>query len=520
MKKKLAVLLCSVLCVSAFTGCSRTELAYLQMSQDLMNTMSSCVVEGSVQADVDFDALYEFKDDVAKATHVNIFGGNSEQNAFSGQKKLTVTYDMNMNIDALEYDMAFDVNYDGKTYDFGKMYYSLQKGVYVTSDTLWNIYQLYRELYAGDMDQYMVSDAYAEDLKDILAEERYIELLSAEDLTGVDMEEAVPQQDMKKLFDAAITFYKDMLEGFETGMVKEINGGYRIKADGRQAAQLLADFLYFAADNPDRIIDATEAYMTAVMDAVDAGSAEEIEMAKAEMESVFMMARESREDFVAAASQMGQLLESMMQDPGVAMMLDGFHYVGTVKKAYGDFVSTTAYTLEHEGEMICSLVTDSVMKKADAQIFFPARSMTLDELKGNLADLENKYNPVTGVSVTWGSFGENEYADIITMRSLDEVVYFHSGYNWSEIIIENGRAYLPLRVITESLGEEVGWENSTKTPYVMQNGERIDMRGKLQDDRAFVGIRDFEKLGYTVTYTFHKDEFDSLFDYKEVRIEK
>ena len=58
MKKKLAVLLCSVLCVSAFTGCSRTELAYLQMSQDLMDTMSSCVVEGSVQADVDFDALY------------------------------------------------------------------------------------------------------------------------------------------------------------------------------------------------------------------------------------------------------------------------------------------------------------------------------------------------------------------------------------------------------------------------------------------------------------------------------
>ena len=154
------------------------------------------------------------------------------------------------------------------------------------------------------------------------------------------------------------------------------------------------------------------------------------------------------------------------------------------------------------------------------RIFFPARSMTLDELKGNLADLENKYNPVTGVSVTWGSFGENEYADIITMRSLDEVVYFHSGYNWSEIIIENGRAYLPLRVITESLGEEVGWENSTKTPYVMQNGERIDMKGKLQDDRAFVGIRDFEKLGYTVTYTFHKDEFNSLFDYKEALIEK
>ena len=42
MKKKLAALLCGVMCVTAFTGCSRTELAYLKMSKDLMDTMSSC----------------------------------------------------------------------------------------------------------------------------------------------------------------------------------------------------------------------------------------------------------------------------------------------------------------------------------------------------------------------------------------------------------------------------------------------------------------------------------------------
>ena len=87
-------------------------------------------------------------------------------------------------------------------------------------------------------------------------------------------------------------------------------------------------------------------------------------------------------------------------------------------------------------------------------------------------------------------------------------------------MVENGRAYLPLRMIAEILGEEVVWENSTKTPYVMQDGQRIDMKGKLKDGRAFVGIRDFEKLGYTVTYTAHKDPFDSIFDYKEVLIEK
>ena len=236
---------------------------------------------------------------------------------------------------------------------------------------------------------------------------------------------------------------------------------------------------------------------------------------------MFAEARASRDDFIAAARQMAVLAESLMQYPGADIVLDGFDYVGTVKKVNGGFDSVAAYTVKHNGKTVCKLVTDSMMKKADVQIFFPVKSMTVEELEGKLAKLEDKYNPVTGVSVTWGMYdGGSDYADIRTMRSTAEGAYFGINYNWSDMIVENGRAYLPLRVIAEMLGEEVGWENSTKTPYVMQDGQRIDMQGKLQEGRAFVGIRDFEKLGYTVTYTAHKDPFDSIFDYKEVLIEK
>ncbi|WP_458408400.1 stalk domain-containing protein [Anaerotignum sp.] len=517
MKKKLAALLCGVMCVTAFTGCSRTELAYLKMSSDLMDTMTSCAVEGTMQADIDFDALDIMLDDVAKATGVENDGAD---NGLDGKKSLKVDYDMNMKIDTLEYDMAFDVTYNGKSYDLGKLYYSLDKGVYVTSDTLWGAYQIYGDM-AGAKDQYIMSEAFAQDFKEILAEERYIELVSMEQLTGVNMDAVMPEQNMTELYDAVYTFYEDVLDGFETGMVKEINGGYQIKANGHEVAQLLADLLHFVADNPDQVIDATEAYMMAVMDSVEVGTPEETAAAKAEMAALFAEGRASRDDFVAAAEQMAVLVESLMQYPGADIVLDSFDYVATVKKAGNSYDSVAAYTVKHDGKMVCSLVTDSVLKKEDVQIFFPVTAMTVEELEGKLAKLEDKYNPVTGVSVTWGMYGGgSDYADIHTMRSVAEGAYFGSNYNWSEMIIENGRAYLPLRVIAETLGEEVGWENSTKTPYVVQNGERIDMKGKLQNDRAFVGIRDFEKLGYTVTYMSHKDEFDSYFDYKEVVIEK
>lgn len=518
MKKKLAALLCAIMCVTAFTGCSRTELAYLKMSSDLMETMSSCVVEGTMQADIDFDAYQNMASDVAKATGVEYY---AEDNGLNGKKSLKVDYDMNMNIDTLEYDMAFDVTYNGKTYDLGKLYYSLDKGVFVTSDTLWGAYQMYGDLVDGNTDKYIMSEAFAQDFKAILAEERYIELVSVEQLTGVDMDAVMPEQNMTELYDAVFTFYEDVLDGFETGMVKEINGGYQIKANGHEVAQLLADLLHFVADNPDQVIDATEAYMMAVMDSVDAGTPEETAAAKAEMAYLFAEGRASQNDFVAAAEQMAVMVESLMQYPGADIVLDSFNYLATVKKAGDSFDSVAAYTVKHDGKTVCSLVTDSVLKSKDVQIFFPVKGMTADELKDKLAKLENKYNPVTGVSVTWGMYGgESDYADIHTMRSNAEGSYFGSNYNWSELIIEDGRAYLPLRMIAETLGEEVGWENSTKTPYVVQDGERIDMKGKLQDDRAFVGIRDFEKLGYTVTYTSHKDAFDSYFDYKEVVIEK
>lgn len=518
MKKKLAALLCGVMCVTAFTGCSRTELAYLKMSKDLMDTMSSCKVEGTMQADIDFDAFENMMGDVAKATGVE---NEPVETGMNGKKSLKVDYDMNMNIDTLEYDMAFDVTYNGKNYDLGKLYYSLNKGVFVTSDTLWGAYQMYGDLVDGYEDQYIMSDAFAQDFKAVLAEDKYIELVSVEQLTGVDMESVVPEQNMSELYDAVFTFYEDVLDGFETGMVKEINSGYQIEANGREVAQLLADLLHFVADNPDQVIDATEAYMMAVMDSVETGTPEETAAAKAEMAALFAEGRASQNDFVAAAEQMAVMVESLMQYPGADIVLDSFNYVATVKKAGDSFNSVAAYTVKHDGKMVAKLVTDSVMQKDDVQIFFPVKGITMDELNEKLAKLEDKYNPVAGVSVTWGMYGgESDYADIHTMRSVAEGSYFGSNYNWSDLIIENGRAYLPLRLIAETLGEEVGWENSTKTPYVMQDGERIDMKGKLQDGRAFVGIRDFEKLGYTVTYMSHKDEFDSYFDYKEVVIEK
>lgn len=508
MKKKLAALMCGLMCVTAFTGCSNTELAYLKMNSDLLDTMAACRVEGTMQADIDFDAMQDFMADISEAVYGESYPAAENESGLSGQKSVTVDYDMNMNIDTLEYDMSFDVTYDGRAYDLGTMYYSMSKGVYVTSDTVMGVYQMAESFMEGYEEQYIFSDAFEKDLKEILAKDKYIELVSMEYLTGVDLESAVPEQNMADVYDAALKFYEDVLDGFETGMVKQVSGGYKIEADGRQAAQLLADMLYFIAENPEQVIDATETYMMTVMDNVQAGSAEETELAKQEMAAMFAEARASQDDFIAAANQFAVLIEQAMADVSVGMVLDSFDYVATVKKVGSGFAAVEAYSVTHEGRDVCRLVTESTTKSAPVNVNFPASGMSVDELKGKLAVLENeKYNPVTGVSVSWGWYGESDYADLHALRSVAEGVFFNNDYDWTEMTIKDGRAYLPLRTIGEILGEEVGWDKAARTAYVLQDGEKVEMNGLLQDGRTFVGIRDFEKLGYAVTYTSFEDGF-------------
>ncbi|MGN0135102.1 stalk domain-containing protein [Anaerotignum sp.] len=500
MKKKLAALLCGVMCTGAFTGCSSTELAYLKMSRDLLDTMESCKVEGTIRADVDFDAMQGFVKDVAKATKGELDGASLYTEGMpTGKKAVTVSYDMNMNISTLEYDMAFDVSYEGKKYDLGTLYYSLNDGVYVTSDTIWGVYQMAGDMMEAEPNGYMFSDAFAKDLKAVLAEDPYIELVSMEDMTGVDMEGAMPQNNMGDLYDAVMTFYEDVLDGFETGMVKEIPGGYAIQANGQEVAQLLVDLLDFVAKNPDQVIDATEAYMNAVMEQVQAGTPEETAAAKQEMAEFFAEARASQDDFVEAAADMSTFLKETMQDKSVAAVLNSFTYKAEVKKTDNGFNSTASYDMTNKGKKVLSVTTDSVMKKSAVKVTMPKKAVSMDDLNGKLAALENKYNPVNGVTMSWGWDGTNSEADLYKMR--EEAVYFGNDYEWTDLIVKDGRAYLPLRVICDALGENVGWENATKTPYVLQDGQRIDMKGLLQDGRAFVGVRDFEKLGYTVSYT-------------------
>ena len=67
MRRKLASVLCTLLCLTAFTGCSADEVGYLQMSVDMMKGMEVSETTGEAEITLDFDAMKTFAADAMLA---------------------------------------------------------------------------------------------------------------------------------------------------------------------------------------------------------------------------------------------------------------------------------------------------------------------------------------------------------------------------------------------------------------------------------------------------------------------
>ena len=67
-------------------------------------------------------------------------------------------------------------------------------------------------------------------------------------------------------------------------------------------------------------------------------------------------------------------------------------------------------------------------------------------------------------------------------------------------ILKNNYNYFPMRQISELFGENVVWDKATGEIYVSRDGKKIDMSGFIVNNRTYVKLRDFEKLGYKIDY--------------------
>lgn len=512
MRKKIAALLCAVMCIGSFAGCSSTELGYLQMSADMLNKLEVCEASGKVNVDLDVDAMKEYVADISKAageTEETTKESLKELEGITGKKSVVVDYSLKMDMNTLAYYLDMNVTYGGKKYDMGDMYYSMTDGVYVSGNTVWGMYQLTKDMMGTNEKSYLMDENFAKELKTALDQSKYISLISMDELgmTKEQMSEIVPKGGFGDLYASVMEFYKNAFSGFTTNMVSEVSGGYKVQANGQEVAKLFVNLLDYVGNNPDTVLAATTTYMMDVMKAMNS-TEEEMTAFKAEMDA----AKADTASIKATTAQIKTMLQQSIAEPSVSKVLDSFAYEATITKAGAGFNTKEAFSITNGSKSVLKVTSTGSVKAGSGKIVVPTTSTSTADFEGKMAALTEKYNPVTGVTVLWGWEGDSEA--MLTKERAEKS--FFAGANdddVTEYVEADGRVYLPLRVICEAMGETVEWNNTEKKAYIVRADAKTAMEGIVQNGKSFISVRDFEKIGYTV-------EFQKVDDLKQVTVTK
>lgn len=498
MRRKLAAVLCTLLCLTAFTGCSADEVGYLQMSVDMLKGMEVSETTGEAEITLDFDAMKTFAADAMLAsgmTQEDVDNAMAGMTDFDGKKNVKLEYTMLMNMDDMSFMFDVDATYKNQEYSFGRWYYGTKDGVYISTETVWSAYRLMQDMTDVDTDSYFFSDAFAKEWKAMLDRDQYICVLDMKEDLGLTQEEldALIPTGYDSLYDAAINMYKNGFSGFSTGMVTRIQNGYQVEATGTEVGQMLVSLLDYMAQNPEPVINALEEYLKVTMQASGATEAE-----IADLTSSMQAARDDVEAFRTVLADVKDAVETGMQNETVAALLDGFHYTSEFTKVNDRYYGSENYQMAYKGSTMCAITSSTRLEEARGSVVFPSISVRPDAITTELETLTDKYNPVTGVSATWYY---DESTAFLTEERAEPVYWGGSASPIVEYVVQDGRIYLPLRSICDMLGETVTWDQATKTASVVQGETVIPMDSILVDSTSYIGVRGFEALGYQVTYT-------------------
>lgn len=497
MRKKWTAFLCGLLCMVLFAGCSPAETGYLQMSREMMQTMQKSEIKGSVDVTLDFDELKSMVTKTATASGVSkeeidtTLAGIKD---VTGKKQVTVDYTMQMEMEPLAYVIDGTVSYNGKQYPLGDMYFSMEKGVYISTKTVAAYYQILGEM-AGKTDSFLYKNPdFVKEWNALLNKTGYICVASKEDMLQGTTEDALAQMDMNKLIDVVLNMYEKGFSGFTTDMVSEIPGGYHISANGAQVQKMLLNLIQYTADNPVQVLDAFKAYMDVVLEASG-----QLEESGQDLTDAFEEMKANPKEVQSLLVQLKEIVKTFFTQEVVGIWMNGFSYDADVVKKDAGYESREQYTLKNGGNVALQLNSRQTVYKANKGVTIPATSVSMEAFAEQVKQLVEKYNPVTGVSVVWRP-AEAEKTAVVSVVRAEDLPLFGDEESVAYQVVD-GRVYLPARAVCEKMGLEMNWDKASRTVSVVKDGKSVPMNTRLFDGVSYMGVRDLKELGYDVSYT-------------------
>lgn len=460
-KKTISLILIGLMLILTLTGCGTTELGYLSLSKEIGNT---------TQYEFTNHTELEISSTVAGEDYNIDFNVEGEANI----EDLNYMY-MNLNVMLKVNDMGNELPIN---------FIISNNKVYVSKNAILEAIKLQEKLDETKENPKVIDALYNVELKDT----QYIMVSDLNDYyNGVEY-----KTNYKDMYDSALTYITSAFKGFDSRLVSKINNGYSIVLTPESTFEFIERLITYVSNNRELVFDETVKYIENIYDDINIKELEGL--TEADKDLVIEELKASRQEFYEFLDEAVLFIESE-EFKSYENMFDRSIFKEDIYKKGSSYVQDIQGELVFEDVIIGNVKTSTEITSADVMIKqITDKSITVDELENLFNKTENRVNPVNKMELSW--YQDSYNADINKYR-LD------GGTEWDyqDYALIDSRVYLPLRYIGESFGEEVDWDNANKKAYVIRGNEKIDMTGVLINNTTMVKVRDFEKLGYKISYS-------------------
>lgn len=301
-------------------------------------------------------------------------------------------------------------------------------------------------------------------------------------------------------YDLLIDLFSDAYSGLESDILTRKGDTYTMKLDKESTAAFAEEFVTYTIDNIDDVLTAFRTYFEKST-IIDEKTREELLAAwDTDLDGIEEeFAKLTTEDITGITDGFEGVLMELPLDFDIQYDLQRvrkglYKENGNINLTY-DIDGAPGY----EGNVV---ITEQATTKSitNVKIELPTEGIvTMDHL---IAEARKDADAASIYANIYLDEDYMYYTKHYAVSFLDD-----SNFATAEHRIVNNHTYLPLRQISEALGEEVGWDSAKKQAYVVVDGTNIYVNSFADTaiGRTYIKVRDFEQLGFTVDYT--KDEY-------------
>jgi hypothetical protein len=463
IKKLISLALVGVMLISILTGCGVNDLGYLNYTKEVSDIKE-----------------YSFENN----TIINV-----SEEVLGEEYNVEFTLEGDANLEDLQsmymsFNLLFNVNDIGIENPIN--FKMVDNKLYVSKSSMLEVIALASMIEEDTSVAKIIQEVYDNDLKDV----EYILL--------TDLNDVYKDMTYDEMSDKAYDYLTTAFKGFDTKLITKISNGYSVELTSENAMTFIENFVTYLSENKELVFDETVEYL------VDIYSNMEVEgLTEEDKQEMFTEIRESRQDFYDAVDEAVLFLGTEELDSYLDT-IDGSKINSEIYKKGNAYVEKATAEIVVQGVKMGSLESNTTMTpESIIKESIEGNVIAVEDLEDLYNEAEDRINPVQTLELEWYPEDQDNEAMVTSIR-----VEGNMDFDFQPYSIIDGRIYLPLRYIGESFGEEVSWDDSTKTAYIVRDSEKIAMTGVIIDSKTMVKVRDFEKLGYTVE--FEQNDYSSI----------